>query len=390
MHHRLAFLLATFSLCVWGQFSNGVWRTDLTKRSVNLAELVSVAKKDGIASLDHPKFVSSAEASSWLDGKEPVIVLDLDGEARAYPLQILIWHLMINDRVGETPILVSYSVFAHDPVVFDRRAGGITHEFGFSGMVRNSNAVLFDRQTESLWQQLTGQAIVGSLTGTRLTSLKSQIAPFDVFRETYPNGKILSRETGYDRHYGQNPYAHYLSSGHPMFPVKLSGALPIPALEVVSIVQGGQFMRAYPFSVLGDRHVIEDKIGERKFVILSSRSMLDILNAPSVADAGKTLAVGIFSPEIDGKALSFGYRTGAFFDKQTRSTWNLLGFSIKGPLAGKRLKAVPNRMAFAFAWLAMYPETVLVSVPGPVVPDPADYPPGQNPDPTTQHGPTTH
>lgn len=384
MRRHLAFLIMTCQFCVCGQLSPGVWRTDLSRHSVDLTELVSPSKKDGIACIDHPKFVSPAEASTWLDAKEPVIVLDLNGAARAYPLQILVWHLMINDQVGETPILVSYSVFGHNAAVFDRRVAGKTYQFGFSGMVRDSNAVLFDHQTESLWQELTGQAIVGTLTGTTLTMLNSEIAPFDVFKETYPDGKVLSRDTGYDRRYGRNPYARNLASGRPLFPVKLAGPLPIPPLEVMLILQGGQFMRAYPFSVLEERRVVADRIGDQKFVIFSNHSMLDIVNATTISEAGKTLATGVFSPEIDGKTLTFSYRAGAFVDKQTRSTWNLLGLATKGPMAAKRLKPVRHRMAFAFAWLAMYPDTVVVANPGPAIPEAGAYP---SEDPT-QHGPT--
>ncbi len=379
-----AFLLVTFPLCSWAQLSPGTWRTDLSKHSVDLSEIVVAGpKKDGIPSIDHPKFVSSAEAATWLDAAEPVIVVELHGEARAYPFQILIWHLMVNDQIGPTPILVSFSVLCNYAVVYDRRVRDTPYEFGFSGMVRDSNSVLFDRPTDSLWQQLSGEAVAGNLTGAKLTRVNSQVAPFRVFTQTYPNGKVLSRDTGYHRAYGQNPYARFVSTGHMMFPVKLVRKPAIPPMETMVVVEGGRYMRAYPSAVLADRHVLGDTIDGRKFVILCSHSMLDLLNAPNVAEAGETLAAGVFWPEIDGKSLSFYHRSGAFFDRQTRSRWSLLGVATKGPLAGKRLKPARYRIAFAFPWLALHPDTVLVSGPAPAVPYVGESPfwPYQNPNP---------
>ncbi len=150
-------LLAALPLPVWAQLSDGTWRTDVARHSVPWTELVSAGpKKDAIPSIDHPKFVSVSDAAAWISENEPVIAVEIAGEARAYPLQILIWHLLAADSIGGTPILISYSVLCNSAVVFDRRVAGATYEFGFSGMVRNSNVVMFDRQTESLWQQLTG------------------------------------------------------------------------------------------------------------------------------------------------------------------------------------------------------------------------------------------
>ncbi len=367
-------LLAILPLPLWAQLSGGDWRTDLTKHSVPWTELVSAGpKKDAIPSIDHPKFVNAADAAPWLAESEPVVAVELNGEARAYPLQILIWHLLIDDRIGNAPVLISYSVLCNSAVVFDRRVAGASYKFGFSGMVRNSNVVMFDRQTESLWQQLTGEAIAGSLTGAKLTRLDSQVVPFSVFRRAHPNGKILSRDTGSKRGYGTDPYAKYMSSGHLLFPVDLPGELPFPSTETVVVVQAGGGARAYVTPLLRQRRVLESHIGDQPFVIFSTRSMLDVLDAPVIANSHNTVAAGVFSPAVDGKTLSFYKRHGVFFDKQTHSSWDLLGVSTAGPMAGKRLNPLPYTVSYAFAWLAFFPNTPVVLAPGPPQPEVGEY-----------------
>lgn len=366
--------LAVATLPIWAQLSGGTWSTDLTKHSVPWTELVSAGpKKDAIPSIDHPKFVNAADAAAWLAENEPVVAVELNGEARAYPLQILIWHLLIDDRIGDTPVLISFSVLCNSAVVFDRRVAGASYKFGFSGMVRNSNVVMFDRQTESLWQQLTGEAIAGSLTGARLTRLNSQVVPFNVFRRAHPTGMVLSRDTGSKRGYGTDPYAKYMSSGHLLFPVSLPGALPFPSSETLVVVQAGGAERAYATPLLRQRRVLESRIGEQSFVIFSTRSMLNALDAPVIAHSHNTLAAAVFSPAVDGKSLTFYKRHGVFFDKQTHSAWNLLGVSTAGPMAGKRLAPLPYTVSFAFAWLAFYPNTPVVLAPGPPQPEVGEY-----------------
>ncbi len=367
-------LLAALPSAVWAQLPGGTWRTDLTKHSVPLTEFVSAGpKKDAIPSIDRARFTSVSDAAAWLAENEPVISVELNGEARAYPLQILIWHLLVEDRIGDTPILISFSVLCNSAIVFDRRVAGAVYEFGFSGMVRNSNVVLFDRQTESLWQQLTGEAIAGSLTGARLTILASQVAPFNVFRQAHPEGKVLSRDTGSKRGYGTDPYSKYMSSGHPLFPVSLPGPLPFPSTETLVVVQAGDGARAYVTPLLRERRVLESRIGNQPFVIFSTRSMLDALDAPVIADSRNTVAAGVFSPAVDGKTLSFYKRHGVFYDKQTHSTWDLLGLSTSGPMAGKRLKPLPYTVSFAFAWLAFHPDTPVVLAPSPSMPEVGEY-----------------
>ncbi|MEX2427493.1 MAG: DUF3179 domain-containing protein, partial [Bacteroidales bacterium] len=165
--------------------------------------------KDGISSINDPTFIPQVRAAEWIEYSEPVIVFEYQGEARAYPLQILIRHEIVNDQFGDTPVLITFCPLCYSAIVFDRRIDGKTHEFGVSGFLRHSDMIMFDRKTESLWQQFTGEALVGDYTGKRLRVLPSQIISFKQFRDAHPNGKVHSKETGHQRPYGENPYAGY-------------------------------------------------------------------------------------------------------------------------------------------------------------------------------------
>ena len=149
--------------------------------------------------------MSPTAAGAWLKGQEPVINLALNGEHRAYPIQILIWHEIVNDQIGDRPVTVTFCPLCNTSIVFDRRLSDQTLDFGTTGNLRHSDLVMWDRQTELWWQQITGEAIVGELTGSKLTLLPSAIVSFEAFRRAYPEGQVLSRDTGFNRKYGENP-----------------------------------------------------------------------------------------------------------------------------------------------------------------------------------------
>ena len=153
--------------------------------------------------------VTQDEADDYVEDQEPVVVFEANGEAKAYPLQILTWHEIVNDEVGGLPVSVTYCPLCNSAVAFDRRLGGVVYDFGTSGNLRNSDLIMWDRQTESWWQQLTGEAIVGELAGKTLTFLPAALVSYGDFKQANPEGLVLSRETGYPRDYGSNPYTGY-------------------------------------------------------------------------------------------------------------------------------------------------------------------------------------
>ena len=192
------------------------WSTDFSKHTVPFSEIQSGGPgKDGIPAIDAPKFVTTQEANAWLERREPVIELVIEDDARAYPLQILIWHEIANDEVGGVPVALTFCPLCHTTIVFDRRLDGRVLDFGVSGNLRNSDLVMYDRQTESWWQQFAGEAIVGELTWRRLALLSSRLESWAEFRARAPMGKVLVPNDPGARDYGVNPYAGYDSRTRP-------------------------------------------------------------------------------------------------------------------------------------------------------------------------------
>ena len=184
-------------------------RTDFSKRSVELSEFISGGPpKDGIPSIDSPKFAKAADERSIPD-QEPVIGLEINGEARAYPIRVLMWHEIVNDTVGGVPVAVTYCPLCNSAIVFERQTSRGVTTFGTTGKLRHSDLVMYDRETETWWQQFTGRAIVGSLTGEKLALIPSRIESFALFKQRHPAGAVLVPNDRDFRHYGRNPYEGY-------------------------------------------------------------------------------------------------------------------------------------------------------------------------------------
>lgn len=199
-----------------------LWRsewphTDFAKSSVDVAEIMSGGPpKDGIPSIDDPAFVPVSEVSD-LAPREAVIGLVVNGDARAYPLRILTWHEICNDVVGGVPVAVTYCSLCNAAIVYDRRVDGVATEFGTTGKLRHSDLVMYDRNTESWWQQFLGVAIVGEQTGKELRVLPSRLESWERFAARHPDGKVLVANDPAMRPYGQNPYEGYDGSRQPYF-----------------------------------------------------------------------------------------------------------------------------------------------------------------------------
>ncbi len=335
------------------------WQTDWTRHTVDYDEIIAGGPpRDGIPSLDQPAFVGQEEASAWLATTEPVIALELNGETRAYPVQILTWHEIVNDEVGGVPVAVTFCPLCNSAVVFDRRVGEQVYEFGVSGLLRNSDLIMYDRTTESLWQQFTGEGIVGQHAGDRLTIVPASLISFAEFRAAYPDAPVLSRETGYSRQYGVNPYVGYDSSTQPF----LFRGPPDPRLPAMMRVVGVNLngvQIAYPYDVLVERGVIHDVIAGQSVVVFHSFGTNSALGAAVIAEAEDVGATGVFAPIADGQALTFTLSDGRILDEQTGSMWNLAGQAVEGELAGACLERIAATDHFWFSWAAFYPDTVI-------------------------------
>jgi len=209
--------------------------TNFDKTTIDLSEIFSGGPpRDGIPPIDEPEF-ASVRATRGLAGTEPVLSLEIDGTARAYPFRILIWHEVVNDEIEGTPVTITFCPLCNAAIVFDRELDGRIYDFGTTGRLRNSDLVMWDRQTESWWQQFTGEAIVGEMAGVRLKKLPARIESYNDFKKRHPDGEVLQEPTWAFRPYGQNPYAMYDSMPGPFFAIAEPPA-NIPAMaRVVSV-----------------------------------------------------------------------------------------------------------------------------------------------------------
>ncbi|MBF2054634.1 MAG: DUF3179 domain-containing protein [Candidatus Sericytochromatia bacterium] len=332
--------------------------TDLSKSRIPLEELLPGGPaKDGIPAIDHPRFIGVTAAQQWLKPQEPVIALAGEQSAKAYPLQILIWHEMVNDHFEGQPVLVTFCPLCYSALVFGRRVGSYTLDFGVSGMLRHSDMIMYDRQTESLWQQFTGEAVVGSLTDQRLAVLPSQIMSFEQFYTQYPEGHVLSRETGFERDYGRNPYRGYddVSQRPFRFEGETDPRLP-PMEKVLGLHFNGQ-SKAYPYRLTRQQRVIVDQVGDQPVVIFHLDGAVSALDAGSIADSREAGTTGVFDPVHQGQMLSFEWHKGQVRDRQTGTVWSATGHGLSGPLRGQQLRLLPYGDYFAFAWLVFRPDS---------------------------------
>jgi Protein of unknown function (DUF3179) len=337
------------------------WRTDFVHHTVPLEEIVSGGPpKDGIPALDHPQFISIAAADAWLSPREPVVAVVEGDQAKAYPLQILIWHEIVNDVVAGRPVSVTYCPLCNTALAFDRRLDGKVLDFGTTGRLRFSDLVMYDRQTESWWQQATGEGIVGALAGRTLEPLPAPLVSWRTFKGTYPDGLVLSRRTGFDRPYGENPYARYDDPhGSPItsfFRGRRDDRLP--AMErVVAVSLGGDDV-AYSFTAVRHRPAINDQVGRVPIVVFWAPGTSSALDDPRIARGRDVGSTGVFDRRLEGRVLEFEPAApGRFRERVTGSEFDLLGRGIAGPLKGTRLRPVPHGNRFWFAWGVFKPRT---------------------------------
>lgn len=339
-------------------FDVSEWKTNFKKSSVSFGEIRSGGPpKDGIPPIDRPKFETVDAAGKWLKPREPVVYFERNGDARAYPMQILIWHEIVNDTVGGVPASVTFCPLCNTSITFDRRLKGRLYDFGTTGKLYKSALVMYDRQTESWWWQVSGEAIVGDLTGERLTVLPSQIISFDAFRTAHPNGRVLSRDTGHSRVYGRNPYVGYDDINSSPF-LYMGGRDPrLKPMERVVTVSVGREDAAYPFSVLEKVHVVHDVVGGTPIVVFFQKGTASALDQSDIATSRDIGAAAVFSPRVEGRRLTFKMTDGRFFDDQTKSAWTILGTATAGRLAGKRLVPMVHGNHFWFSWASYRPQT---------------------------------
>jgi len=332
--------------------------TDFSIHTIPYSEVLSGGPpKDGIPAIDSPNFVSASEADEWLEDVEPVILIERNGDARAYPIQILMWHEIVNDEVGGEPVVVTFCPLCNTGIAFERSVNGQVLDFGTTGRLRNSNLIMYDRPTETWWQQATGEGVAGELTGTQLVFLPAAMISWEDFKAAHPDGLVLSRDTGFTRSYGNNPYAGYdnINSSPFLFRGETPDELPAMA-RVLTVELGGEAV-AYPNAVLKEMHVVNDTISDEELVVIWEAGTASALDDSLFATSSDVGAANVYARDLDGQTLKFVYDGAKIVDEQTGSEWNILGQAESGDLAGKQLRPIIAVNHFWFSWAAFMPET---------------------------------
>ena len=335
-----------------------LWPTNWARRTIEFDELHiglnAIDPRDLIRPIDDPIYENVAAADAWLEEPEQGILLEVGGEALFFPIRILIAHEIVNDQRGEVPFALTYCPLCNTAAAFDRRVGGQVLRFGVSGLLRNSDLVMWDDATVSLWQQINGEGIVGDFAGTQLEFLPTALIRWADFKANNPEGDVLSQESGF-LNYGSNAYVGYSSRPAP-YQGFFDGELDerFEALSRVVGVRVGDATKAYPFSTISEELAVNDELnGTPLAVWWGAPDTADSLDERRVAD-GRGIGTGIaFIREVDGQALTFTANgDDTFTDTETGTTWNLLGIAIAGPLAGTQLEKAVHQNEFWFAWSA--------------------------------------
>jgi hypothetical protein len=319
---------------------DGIMITNGIKHIVELDKIKSGGPpKDGIPSIDNPKFVP-ADKANFVSDDDLVIGLRLNGETRAYPLSIMVWHEIVNDKLGDTPVAVTYCPLCFTNQVFERKINGIETEFGTSGKLYNSNLVMYDRNTSSQWSQALGKAITGDLAGLELKRIPFDVIKWSNWKSLYPDTLVLTTDTGFARPYGTDPYGDYYTDSRIIFPVENNDGRLHPK-EIILGFDDHNTYKAYKLTDLESKKIVNDQIDDKKILFVSL--------FPSMARA--------FDRTLDSQVLDFEFSNNIIIDRQTGSEWNIDGMAVSGPLQGKQLSRVVFSPGFWFEWVAFHPDT---------------------------------
>ncbi|MBA2318451.1 MAG: DUF3179 domain-containing protein [Euzebyales bacterium] len=327
---------------------------------------------DGIRPIDTPCFDDVGTAGEWLEPQSPVMVVEVEGDRRAYPLAIMTQHEIVNDVIGGTPVVVTYCPLCNSGLAFERTvvpegrgvADGQVLDFGTSGRLFQSNLVMYDRQTKTLWTQFTGEAVVGEdFLGTELVRIATSLVGWADFAEATPEGLVLSRDSVSGRDYGRNPYPGYEGAGDGfLFDGPRDDRLP-PNTRVVGLGTDIDPV-AVVLEQLRTERVVDVEVDGEPVTLWWAPGQASALDRAQVDDGADVGSTGAFvSILADGEVGTFTQadgEEGLFTDEETGSTWNLLGEAVGGELTGSRLQPVPLDDTFWFVWFAFQPDTAVI------------------------------
>ncbi len=322
------------------QSSSIIMETNGLKHIIPLDKIKSGGPpKDGIPSIDDPKFAKVSD-SQFVSDSDIVIGLEINGDIRAYPLFILVWHEIVNDRVGDIPLAVTYCPLCYTNQVFERVINGNEVEFGTSGKLYNSNLLMYDRLTESYWSQALGIAVTGELTGTKLKTIPFDVITWGDWKKIHPDTLVLTTETGHLRSYATDPYGDYYTDPRIIFPVDNDDDRMHPKEIILGFHEDGIY-KAYKQTDVEFNKIINDDIGDTSILLVS------LFSQNSRA----------FDRTLDGDILEFKIIDNKIIDIKTKSEWNYDGVAFSGPLEGSQLARISIAPGFWFEWVAFHPQT---------------------------------
>lgn len=305
------------------------------------AKIVQVLPQDRIPSIDNPNFAPVSQAD-FVKDDENVLGVVYNGVAKAYPYSIMVWHEIVNDFFNNTPLLVTYCPLCGTGIVFHRSIGGKAVEFGTSGSLYNSNLLMYDRQTKSLWYQVSAKAVVGEFAGLRLRIIPSDVVKFSDWKKKHPNSLVLTRETGHARDYTRWPYGDYDTNDEIIFDVERLD----PRLHPKALVQGVELngiAKAYPHAEIEKARVVNDDVGGQKILVVFD----PVLRFPKLYNR----SVGATAPtfKLEGEKLV----------SLDGSEWDFDGKATSGPNSGSELERVATTTAMWFSWSNLHAQTIL-------------------------------
>ncbi len=313
---------------------------------------------EGIPALDRPKHVA-AEDVDYLGDDDPVFGIALGGEARAYPLRIMDWHEMVNDRLGGVDFSIAYCTLCGAGIAYrGRAADGQTYDFGSSGFLMRSNKLMVDRQTRTLWNQFTGRPVLGKLaaTGLRLERLPVVVTRWSDWRARHPETRVLSLDTGFSRPYTPGAaYAGYFASPETMFPVRQRSRL-LPAKAQVFGLELGGVPKAYPVEALVEVGILHDTVGGEGLALLATGPVIRV-DGRSVRTGPARYAAGAAVRAYRTGERRLRLEDGALLDGEGRP-WQVTEEALVGP-DGARAERLPGHLAYWFGWSSYHPGTLL-------------------------------
>ena len=348
---------ATILIVQW-KVARRNWQTNFDKYSVPPENIISggTGRDNRIIPIDNPIFASVEIARTRLDDYTSVIVVEYHDINRAYPLNIMTAHEIVNDEIAGLPIAITFCPMCNSAVVYHREIDGQILRMGVSGNFYGNNFLMYDNLTESWWYQFTGLAVVGDYTGEQLDVVPSQVVGFYSYANRYPDGEVLIGDANRpNMNYDQTPYMIYQNSSSPV----LSNDTYDPRLSAMQRVLSTNVEQtpiAYPFSILRDVGVINDVVSGYPIVAFWQAGADEVITTNNDDNAGQA---AIYGRELNGEVLTFRYDYGRIFDEQTNSEWNIFGEAIAGELQGESLYNYDCYTHFWFAWSSAYPDTLL-------------------------------